>query len=198
MSYYLLASIYPVAGLFLMLGLVFLMPYLICASLRFNLRMTSYRNVRFNFTGTYGATFVNFILLPIASMFTLYLLLPWVLKRIDQYIVSNVHYGNKQFKAELSLSTYYESAGILVVLTMVAGIVFAVGVGVAIGLMGVALPTEGAEQSVGFSIGMFLGLAFYVLAFSFITAYYQAKIRNHILKSTELENVAKLVTPRLC
>jgi uncharacterized membrane protein YjgN (DUF898 family) len=43
-------------------------------NLRFKIRMTAYRNVRFNFIGKYGRAFVVFILLPIMSVFTLYFL----------------------------------------------------------------------------------------------------------------------------
>ena len=47
-AYSILAAI-PVVGLFLLLGLLFLIPYLLVRSLRFNARMSSWSNVRFNF-----------------------------------------------------------------------------------------------------------------------------------------------------
>jgi uncharacterized membrane protein YjgN (DUF898 family) len=73
-SYFLAASFSPIVAGIIMLVLVFAYPLLICINLRFKIRMTAYRNVRFNFNGKYGRAFVVFILLPIMSVFTLYFL----------------------------------------------------------------------------------------------------------------------------
>jgi uncharacterized membrane protein YjgN (DUF898 family) len=46
-------------------------PWLIISSPRFNARNTSYRNVRFNFTGLYGGAFKAFVLWMIAGLVTI-------------------------------------------------------------------------------------------------------------------------------
>ena len=93
--YSLVVQLLPLIGLLFALGFLLAMPWLINQGLRFNMRMTRHRNVRFAFSGNYGDAFVNFVLLPIASVFTLYLLLPYALKRMDQYLHENISYGNK-------------------------------------------------------------------------------------------------------
>src|SRR5262249_47509629 len=47
-----------------------LIPWLIVSSLRFNARNTSYRNVRFNFTGTYGGAAKAYLLWPVIGVLT--------------------------------------------------------------------------------------------------------------------------------
>jgi len=68
------ASQYVSLTLYGFLFLVFLgfLPWLVCRALLFNARVSSYRNVRFNFDGKYGGALVSYIILPIVSVFTLY------------------------------------------------------------------------------------------------------------------------------
>lgn len=188
-SYYLLSSFSPVAGLVLMLILLFAFPFLICASLRFNLRMSSYRNVRFDFKGQYGEALLNFLVLPVASLFTFYLLLPWVLKRIDNFLISNSYYGDRQFKPELETGQYYFASFLTVIAMIFAVMTF----GFALGLAGIAMPTpEAIEQgSVSSAILPYVILVIYFLVFTVVSAVYTTMIRNHMFRQTELDEVAK-------
>ena len=108
--YTLLSSLAPAIGLLFAIGFLFLLPWIINQCLRFNMRMTRHSNVRFAFSGNYGDAFINFVLLPIASVFTLHLLLPYVLKRIDQYMHENISYGNKPLTVNLQGERYYIAA----------------------------------------------------------------------------------------
>lgn len=185
-TYYFVSSFFPLVGLFLVIVMLFLFPFLICSSIRFNMRMTSYRNVRFNFTGQYKDAFINFILLPIASVFTLYLLMPWVLKRIDSFLIDNSMYGNKAFEAKLETSRYYKTA----IITAVLSIVVVGGLMISMVMLGTSfMPTEPSETP-QFSASMLLMMASFILILNLIGAYYQATIRNHIFKHSELTDVA--------
>ncbi|WP_274602027.1 YjgN family protein [Pseudoalteromonas sp. S16_S37] len=82
------SSYFPLIAALFLLVWMFALPWVINQGLRFNLRMTRYRNVQFSFAGNYKDAFINFIVLPFLSLFTLYLAMPWVLKRIDTYIHS--------------------------------------------------------------------------------------------------------------
>ena len=120
-------SFLPIVGLIFALGFIFLMPWIINQGLRFNMRMTRHRNVRFAFKGSYGQAFINFILLPVASIFTLYLLMPYVLKRIDSYIHSNISYGDKPLTVNLKGETYYLTALICFVISSITMVIFISG-----------------------------------------------------------------------
>lgn len=188
--YYLTSSLFPIAGAILIFALLFLYPFFICSSLRFNLRMSSYRNVKFDFKGKYGQALVNFLILPIASVFTLYLALPWVLKRIDNFLISNVHYGDKQFQPELSTSKYYGASLITIFLMILAFALFAV----VLRMAGMSFEQFTPEETPQFSWALMIMFAAYIIIINVVSAYYQATIRNHIFENTEVEKVAKFAS----
>ena len=64
-----IANIYPFLSLALLLPYLVLLPWVINKALAFNARMTSYRNVRLNFEGSYLRSLWIFIVLPILPMF---------------------------------------------------------------------------------------------------------------------------------
>ncbi len=189
-AFALISQISPTVSIALIIGLVIAMPYLICSSLRFDLRMTSHRNVRFNFTGRYGEAALCFLVLPIVSVFTLYLLLPYSLKRMDQFIIGNISYGNKAITTNLSTKTYYKASFITFLLSLVVmaivGVLFS-------GTFMTAFSPEAADPEN--QLALMTNLAYiyviFILFFTGIKAYYQAKIRNHIFNQSELPDVAK-------
>ncbi len=187
--FYLASSLSPIVNLIGAIGLVFLMPFLICSSLRFDMRMSSYRNVKFDFKGKYWDAFINFILLPIGSVFTLYLALPWALKRMDSFLIGNSYYGEKQFKPELSTGSYYLAALATIIITLILFAIFAVVLAATGSDIFNIAQAEGAQPEMSFAFIYIILL--YILLISFVSAFYQAYIRNHIFKHTELEDVAE-------
>lgn len=188
--YYLTSSLFPLVGAGLLFVMFFLFPFFICSSLRFNLRMSSYRNVKFDFKGKYGQALLNFLVLPIASVFTLYLALPWVLKRMDNFLISNVYYGDKQFKTELSTSKYYLAAFFTMLFMFVAFGLFAI----VLGLAGMSFDLFANGEKPQFSWALVVMFALYIIIINVVSAYYQATIRNHIFDNTEVDQVAKFTS----
>lgn len=82
-------------------GLVFLvaLPWLVRSSLRFNARNTSYRNIRFDFHGTYGGAFWAFVVWMVFVVLSLGTLVPLAHRARDYYIINNHRYGGKNFAA---------------------------------------------------------------------------------------------------
>lgn len=181
-SYFLLSSFAPVVGLVLAFAFLFLSPWLIVQSLKFNMRVSSYRNVRFAFHGTYGGAFKYFILLPVLSVFTLYLAMPWALRKIDNYLVTNISYGGKKFQVNTDTSTYYIAAllaiAVVIGVMTVFGIVSAVAFGVSVGAVSNAA-----------GVMAFVMLAVYWLSFMLSGAIYQTMIRNHLFNNSKIINV---------
>ncbi|MEM5552119.1 YjgN family protein [Pseudoalteromonas neustonica] len=187
--YSLVVQFLPVIGLLFALGFLFLMPWIINQGLRFNMRMTRHRNIRFAFSGNYGDALINFVLLPIASVFTLYLLMPYALKRIDQYIHENISYGGKPLSVNLKGETYYMAALITIGVTFAGLIGFAIFAGIA----GVAMSFNGLDtNSLNFSTLLFpvLMAVMYIGMLTLVSGIYQSIIRNHILNSSEFEDIA--------
>ncbi|NJM32671.1 MAG: DUF898 domain-containing protein [Limnobacter sp.] len=91
------------------LGVLFLglIPWVLVRSLTFNARNTLYRNVRFNFVGKTRSAAFELLLMPLASMFTLGLLLPYVLWRQLRFVLSNSRYGTSAFEFTAGARTCY-------------------------------------------------------------------------------------------
>ncbi|MCF7766502.1 YjgN family protein [Achromobacter pulmonis] len=91
------------------LTLLFLagMPWAINAGLRFNACMTSWSNVRFDFRGRYGRALLVFVLIPLASVFTLGLLAPLATQRLARYTASSYRFGAAAFSCAPRLGTLY-------------------------------------------------------------------------------------------
>ncbi|MDP5136633.1 YjgN family protein [Rheinheimera baltica] len=178
----------PVMAVVLAILFMFVSPWLVVQSLKFNLRMTSYRNVRFAFHGDYLGAFKYFILLPILSVFTLYLALPWALKKIDHYICSNTSFGGKKMQVTTDTSSYYIAA--LVAAAIVFGVMTVVAIiGVVLGiLMAVTDSGNASAAALMTSVAVFVA---YFFAFTLSGAIYHCMIRNHLFERTELPGIAK-------
>lgn len=175
----------PLISVVLTLAMLAAFPWLMLQSLKFKLRMTAYRNVRFGFHGTYGGVFYHFILLPVLSVFTLYLALPYALKEMDAYVYNNISFGGKKASAELTAGTYYRSA------LMVIGVAFLAGIAVAI-LAGVAAVSAGLGDGMPAKIATFLvGVALYLVIGVLTHAIWKCSVRNYIFNQLQIEQLAR-------
>lgn len=91
----------------LLVVMLFLTPWLLNNSMRFSGRMTSYRNVRFNWKGTYWKSFWFFVIAPFLGALTLGILTPLFSKYYYRYIAKQYTYGTTQFSAELTTASFY-------------------------------------------------------------------------------------------
>jgi uncharacterized membrane protein YjgN (DUF898 family) len=66
-AFNLIAAINPYLGIALVFALVISLPWLIVRSIKFNARMSSFSNVRFDFHGGAGRAFLVYLLFPILS-----------------------------------------------------------------------------------------------------------------------------------
>ena len=63
-AYNLALQFQPIVGGLIALALIFAAPWFIMRGLRFSARVTSYRNIRFDFTGKYGGGFLAYCSAP--------------------------------------------------------------------------------------------------------------------------------------
>lgn len=185
--YALTASMSPAISAIFALVIFLLTPLLICLSLRFQLRMTAYRNVSFDFSGSYGRAFLMFVVLPIASLFTLYLMLPWVLKKIDEFIYEHASFGDRKVRPSLSTGEYYMAAiGAFFIGLFLLAVMF----GIFGGVFGITSESLADPAIFSGMIG-FLFFAAYVFILILTSSFYHAYIRNHIFNHTDIENVCE-------
>ncbi|WP_333796017.1 YjgN family protein [Rheinheimera sp.] len=170
-------TVVPFLAVLFSFALLFILPWLMVQGIRFNLRMTSYRNVRFGFHGSYGDAFIYFLLLPFVSVFTLYLAMPWAIKKLDQFVYQNISYGGKQLQVQTETSAYYK-ATLGAVIVAISLLLVGVGVIAAVGpLFNTAEPSPLLMAPVFFGYFVILTLA---------GAVYKALIRNHLFNNTTL------------
>jgi len=193
-----ISSMNPGLAVIMMLLLLVLMPWLIVQGLKFTLRNSAYRGVRFSFEGTYGGVFVHYLLLPVLGVVTIYLAMPWAVQRIQKYTYENATYGGKRFSVTTSAGEYYKAVllciGITVAAVIALMIVFtAVGIGASLTLSGGGQ----IDESTGFAamVTLILTYIFTMACFMFISylisAVYQGMIRNHIFNNLSAEGIFK-------
>ncbi|ASP38363.1 hypothetical protein CHH28_06575 [Bacterioplanes sanyensis] len=181
---YLVGTLMPLLLAVFFIGYIFLLPWLIGQGLRFTLRMTAYRNVRFSFTGSYGDLFVHFVLLPMVAVFTMYLTAPWIHKQIIEFMHKSITYGGKPMKVSLRTGRFYWAAfcalGSFLILSLTLG--FLVGAGVGISALEDEIPGFVQNGAVLLFPLVYLGMAF-------VAGVYAAIVRNHLLESLRIDEL---------
>jgi uncharacterized membrane protein YjgN (DUF898 family) len=112
----------------------FASPWLLNAALRFNARNSSYRNIRFNFEGTYWEAFGAYFLWGLLAVITLLTLYPLARRARDQYNINNHTYGSRYFEARIPGWPMYKTY-LLAALIFIAGVIL---MGVLVGGAGAA------------------------------------------------------------
>ncbi|MDP1636116.1 MAG: YjgN family protein [Gallionellaceae bacterium] len=97
----------PILGLVIGLVLAGVMPWLLMRSLQFKLYNSSYRGLRFGFTGDTRGAYRAFLLFPMLAGMTLYLLAPLAHQRIKQYQFDNSRFGSSPFSFGATTGGFY-------------------------------------------------------------------------------------------
>lgn len=187
-AYILLSSFSPILSLCLALILLGSIPWLIVQNLKFKANMTSYRNVRFNFTGTKREAFLYFMLYPFLAAFTLYLAFPWVIKKQLEFSIGNRQYGNQSFSTSFNTGAIYQVFGLSVASFFLPLIIILFAVAASMGV-------ENISQL--FMLFIFLPplmIAAYLVIFALsllAMTVYGALMWKQIARSTSLPEVAR-------
>lgn len=169
-----LANVSPLLGGGLIIAVLFVMPYIINKSLKFNAVNSCYRNVRFDFSSSYWKTFNVFILLGILSALTLGLLFPYYMYRIKKHVVENSRYGLQHF-------SFNGNAGMFYTFYVMAAVL-----GGGLALLGVGL-----SMTVSF-----LAVFIWIAAFSIVMAYVYVSQTNYVLDCMRLRDISFRSTMR--
>ena len=105
-AFVVLSSIYPAIGAVLGIAFLFAMPFIVNQGLKFQRRMSSYKNIEFRFHGSYGEAFMAILVWPLLGMLTLGILYPFALLKMNEYIVNNSAYGTSRFDFNATYGQY--------------------------------------------------------------------------------------------
>lgn len=182
-----LGIIHPLFTLVTWLLIVIGLPWLIKRSLRFNARVTSYRNVRFDFVGSTGGAFVAVTLGSMVAFLSLGILAPLASRWLWRYILNNLRYGDRAFSVDPRLGALYRALLLPVLLFVLGGL-----------LVGFGLAIAGALSGLGFFVVQY-GPFLFILFLGFVGAVYRIGVRNVVLSAAALDYRHQLLSdvPRL-
>lgn len=181
--FYVAAQIKPWAAIAFFPLAVLGVPWIIMKSRRFQMHMTSYRGLRFRFTGSYGEALRAYIGWPLLSALTLGVLFPRSIWERVNYLLSKSHYGTEQARFTTTRRVFYR----FYYITMGLGFgLAAAAIGVFAALAARA-DSEG-EPSLG-ALTTTAGVAFFIAIVgigALVAAYYQKSYLNASFSGLEL------------
>lgn len=184
-------SISSVAGALMWVPIAAVLPWLLVRSLRFRMRNTSWRGLRFHFDGSVGRGYVVFLLWPLATLVTLGLLWPRAHRELKDYQHRHTRFGRAAFTFNVSAGGFYpayaRAALFFVLVPVIALGLLSLGAGALVG------PAErnslfGRAEALivlGLAVFIVLGLIAYV-CWLLSGPYLVSQIQNLVWNRTEL------------
>jgi uncharacterized membrane protein YjgN (DUF898 family) len=120
-----LPAIWPPVQLVLLLLFVAVLPWLVVKALAFRARHTGYRNLRFDFRGSYTEALMVYVLMPLLVVISFGLALPFIAQRQRRFIVAHSFYGIAPFDFRAGVGAFYREYLYALGLLVIGGIVFA-------------------------------------------------------------------------
>ncbi|WP_166263357.1 YjgN family protein [Marinobacter caseinilyticus] len=162
-----ISEFYAKAGLALAIGFIFIVPWIVIRSLRFNAINSAYRNVRFNFQASYGHALMVVFVWPLLNLLTLLILVPFSALKSHQFIANGSRYGTTPFQLNNTVGEYYRFFG--------KGLLIGLGFGVIAGVL-------------GYFVHQVAGMAVTFAAYLVLFGYFSAGITNLFMNGTTLDN----------
>ncbi len=170
----------PVLTLLLLAAIGLVFPWLLVRSLRFRMANSSYRGLRFAFTGKDAEAYKVFLLWPVLTAFTFYLLAPFAHQRFKQYQHKNTRFGTASFDFSATAGNFYgvylRTVGFAVLGVMLLGVVA--------GVMGLSSAAFGGKA--GAAVLSFVPFLLMVAVMLFLGPYFQSRLQNVVWNHTML------------
>lgn len=184
---------YPLAGLVLPFVVLLALPWLLSRGLRFAARVTSYRNIRFDFKGTPWGAFVSVILGGMVAFFSLGLLAPLASRWLYRYVFNNLRYGDRSFATDPRIGKLYRAWVPAIIVTLI-GAAIAVGLGLMIyaasgAMAGTADEEQPAIQIIATIYGTLIPL---LIVYAIAAVLYRVGVRNVVMNATLLDGRHRL------
>lgn len=174
------------------IAFLFAVPWFVARGLRFRARVTSYRNVRFDFTGGYGGAFLAYLLGGMLAWGTLGLLAPIASQWMWNYTLGNLRYGDRPIQCDPRLEKLYGQF-VLPAVVFFAGVVLIVGLGAVafVAAIGSNLDVENYLPSdfavIGIIAAIYAALLPFFLLYVLVGLLYSAGTRNVALNETIID-----------
>lgn len=196
-AYNIVLNLLPVFGLVLIPLFLLAMPWFIYRGLRFSARVTSYRNVRFDFKGSYGGAFVAYIVGPLLAVVSVGILVPFASRWAWRYQLNNLTYGDRPVTSDPRVGAFYRQWWVPVILLLILTVVVPLAVSVVLAQLGMATETTETGEADILLQALVLMYPLLILAFasySIIALFYRAGARNVALNATVIDARHRLVS----
>jgi len=192
-----IAAVVPILVLLPTLVVLIALPWLVAKGLRFSARVTSYRNVRFDFVGGAGGAFKAFILGGLLAVITLGILTPLASRWVSRYIGSNLRYGGKAFETDPKLGPLYKSWLLSFLIAVIGLGIVALLVVANISLILPMIETPGSltpEQQIPLVISAVIGYIVLFTTMGIAGLFYRAGVRNIAWSATTFDGKHQLLS----
>lgn len=183
-AYYAASYFAPLLAGLLLLALFVALPWIVVSSLRFRARMSAYRGLRFDFTGTVGEAARIYIGLQLLLIPTLGLILPYLAYRQVRFIVDHTVYGQTEARYRGTLKPFWSVYLLAFALLLAPFAVVAYGFYQTFALQAAGLPKEVVIAATAGTIG--LGFLFFYLMIPVVSAFIMARTANLLYNASEL------------
>lgn len=168
---------WPISAVILLPVMIFLLPLVIVLSRRFQMRMTSWRNIRFGFHGQYGGALAAYVGWAIVAVITLYVMMPyWIYKRV-RFLIDHTSVGTQRLEFTTRSGRFFAFYFITLGLALAAILVIALFAGGFGALLGAAGGPPGAGTTIG--VGALLAAALIMVPLA-LGAYWERSYTNAI------------------
>ncbi|NJO12275.1 MAG: DUF898 domain-containing protein [Gammaproteobacteria bacterium] len=106
-AYALISELFPLVGLGMVLLFLIALPWIVLRALTFRARVSSYRNIRFDFVQDLGGAVRTYVGLAILVPLTLFTLYPYFDLARYRYSIGNSKYGQTQFAVQTRAGVFY-------------------------------------------------------------------------------------------
>jgi uncharacterized membrane protein YjgN (DUF898 family) len=184
--------IFPPLAIVILLLFFIVSPWLIHKAFRFRAWNTSYRNLRFRFTGTTGEAYISYFWLLLLTPFTLGLIIPYQMWRAKRYFFDNTSFGNSRFQFRATPGGFYAIYLKVIAFFILLAIGFGVLIPVLTTILGNVPTVSQADQlpagipEMGVLIGMIVGGLIYFAVLIGVSQYIAVRITNLCLNSTTI------------
>ncbi|WAK01382.1 YjgN family protein [Methylobacter sp. YRD-M1] len=193
MAYIFSQNISPFLPMVFAFIILFLMPWMVIRTMAFNARNSSYRGLRFDFTGGMREAAFTFVGLPILFIVTLGLILPYMVMRQSRYLLENHKFGLTAFSMTAKAKDFYLIYGKVLLLVMGIGVAISALVTLSLDkdtLLNAVKDMQAGAAVANFGAIMASFILFYLLLILGSGAYVQSRVSNLIWNSTTLGNLS--------
>ena len=177
-------------GVVLVIAIILAVPWVLNRAFRFNNRMTSWRNVRFDWTAGYGATFMVLYVWPLVSLIPF--LAPFLWRAQQELLANSSAFGTRPFVLKTGVGPYFNLLFILVGVSVVILLIAILFTLFTAGLIAPLEQTNASGSGQIYVLGPLVWLYFLGIGSGpFLYAIYYARLRNLSVNNLTLSDVAR-------